>query len=244
MLRRNICALIVIWIVGTCFTSFSQAQCPSPSTCTPTCADPCPCPTNSPAGICIVLSKQQFLDALAGTSTCSECTGGIPAHIKIPTGTRICLDEEILLGEEHEGIRITIDGTLTWSGPANEDKGMIKIQFTSNVVIDGSGLLDSVYDASGAIETPGDCFETIAWGVDIYVSQNITVSGTSASSPLKFRNLTGMVQAESAGAVQCSNRSCDITTKHLDGEEMSRYGVYWNADGVWIEKLPRSSADQ
>lgn len=104
-------------LVMTCSPYTVSAQ----TSCTPTCPDPCSCPPNPPSGVCIVLSEEQLRDALAGDSTCTNCTpSGTPLeppdHIRIPAGTVICVQDAIEINGDNDDLLLEIAGTIKYTG--------------------------------------------------------------------------------------------------------------------------------
>lgn len=191
--------------------------------------------SHSLAVTCYVYTQSQLQDALDCLANCGQCQSSCQLcqhkHISIPAldgqnePVIVNISSAIVINSAHNGLRLTIAGTVSWTGGAGSSGAIVfNLVGASNVTIEGGGgttpsTITSIYQPCVPGQSGGESH--IAKAIRLDGCDGVTIQG------LTFSKLSTAVECE-------SESSTDLHLLNLQANEMARYGYFIDAIGVEI----------
>lgn len=183
---------------------------------------------------------QSLLDCIAncGTSSCNECADICShKHIVIPAGVTLQFQSTFHLNEAHQGLRLTIDGTLQYAGePGSNNWDMPYLIYITgapqqnlNITIDGSGAIRTPYVACQSWNGQQQTCVTPPGGV-MFIAEGIVIRNNARNVTVKDVRLENMFWG-----ILVDNTATNLLFQNLTIEEMTLYGIFNDGLGVTIQ---------
>ena len=178
---------------------------------------------------CYVTTAAEFQTALnnianqTGCDTCGDSGQNYCPQIIVDTGETIVINSGWLsIGQGHEYLQLTINGTIEWGGGNCDNCKMLQLSDATHVTISGTGKFmvpsdivfpnpdDPLQGVPVAIKIVGDC-------------SDIEIDG------LEFENVSYMINQENGD-------SDNLTFTNLTGTKLWEYGIFTSdVDGMTID---------